>query len=117
MIGSFAPHLPPNKRDDRDRERNRMKRIEGIKPVPFALVQEISSAPWRSRANHPEIVNRRRLAGQVSDMEDLPPTVAPGRARNSDRNVDVEDPVPAVVVGQPAANRWTNGRASTATMP
>ena len=25
---------------------------------------------------------------------------------NSDRNVDVKDPVPAVIVGQPAANRW-----------
>ena len=32
------------------------------------------------------------------------------RAQHADRQVDVEDSVPAVVIGQPAAERWPHDR-------
>src|SRR6266404_5846426 len=32
--------------------------------------------------------------------------------QNTNRNVDVENPAPGVVVGDPASQRWTNGRSA-----
>src|SRR3979411_3211506 len=32
--------------------------------------------------------------------------------KNANRNIDVEKPPPGVVVGDPASQRWTNGRSA-----
>ena len=100
-----------DERHERHRAQNRQRRDQTRgEPVVFlTLVEhELEGAdPDREHADAPVVDAPRRLP-DVGRVEDEHPRH--DERRDPDRNVDVEDPSPAVVVGQPAAQHRSENR-------
>ena len=95
---------PNAARDDERRDE------EGREPV--ALLSEIereleSADPQRQQADAP-VVDLRRLLAEVRRIEDV--ELRHHQRRDADRQVDVEDPSPAVGIGQPSAEDGPQNR-------
>src|ERR1700719_1213679 len=69
----------------------------------YAQGQERKSDEVEARELLPQARYVRRIVDQLIDQYEC---------QNANRNVDIENPAPGVVVGNPAAQRWTNGRSA-----
>ena len=115
MIGRFLAPLPEHQRNQADRRDGRQRDDEvRAEPVVFlALVeQDLKGADAQSQQRDADVVDadagaRRRAAryGGSSTMRNTRNSVSTPTGK-----IDVEDPAPGVIVGDPAAERGADGR-------
>ena len=101
--------------DDQDDQRNSGNdRQRENRPIgePVGFLPLVEDVLQRADADHQHadapVVDPLRLAAQVRRIEDE--QLRHDDRRNADREVDVEDPAPAVAVGQPSADDGAENR-------
>ena len=115
IIGDCLTPLPEDQRNQADR-RDRYQRDDEVRTEPIVFLALVEQNLKRSDRRAPEARcrcsrrERRRpwRALEIRRILDHPHHQKQGQ--HADRQIDVEDPAPGVVVGDPAAQRGTDGR-------
>src|ERR1700691_3566582 len=104
----------PNYQGDKGNDESVSKEDDEVRSKPVLFLTLIQRDLQRSHGNDQqadadvvdavEIVPVRLLEGRIFNQP-----VGEEQRQDADRNVDVEDPVPGVIVGDPSAQGWPDG--------
>src|SRR5580704_12723214 len=110
LMAPFPPNYKKKSGGRDDCERGDEVRLEPVIALPF-IENDLKTTQTHSHQTKADVVNLRLT--QLAALEVwriLDKARSQKQRQNPDRDINEENPSPGVVVGDPAAERWTDGR-------